>query len=62
MKDVKEETTGADRIEATDGVSKKYLWRKHCEDGSIYGINLFDYETADDYEDALIEAKKSKES
>lgn len=36
----------------------KYSWRKHCEDGSKYGVFPEDYETADDYEDALAEAKK----
>ncbi len=35
----------------------KYRWRNHCEDGSAYGINPEDYETADDYQDAL-DAKK----
>lgn len=36
---------------------KKYVWRNHCEDGSIYGINPHDYETADEYNDALEAAK-----
>lgn len=36
----------------------KYYWRKHCEDGSPYGLSPEDYATADDYEDALAEAKK----
>ena len=35
----------------------KYRWRNHCEDESDYGINPEDYETADDYQDAL-DAKK----
>lgn len=35
----------------------KYRWRNHCEDGSAYGIYPEDYETADDYQDAL-DAKK----
>lgn len=43
-----------------DDVSKKYVWRKYCEDGSDYGIDPLDFETADDYEDALAEAKDSK--
>lgn len=34
------------RVEPTP-VIKKYMWRNHCEDGSIYGINPCDYETAD---------------
>lgn len=36
----------------------KYYWRKHCEDGSPYGLLPENYKTADDYEDALTEAKK----
>ena len=36
----------------------RYRWRKHCEDGSKYGVFPEDYETADDYEDALAGAKK----
>lgn len=39
-------------------VERKYIWRKYCEDGSEYGIDPVNYETADDYEDALIEAKE----
>lgn len=34
----------------------KYLWRKYCSDGSLYGINPEDYSTADDYEDAVAKA------
>lgn len=36
----------------------KYKWRKYCEDGTKYGIRPEDYETADDYVDALKDAKK----
>lgn len=39
---------------------KKHLWQKYCEDGSPYGVYPKDYETADDYEEALNEAKKSQ--
>lgn len=46
--------------EYQDASSKKYIWRKYCEDGSEYGIDPMNYETADDYEDALLEAKGSK--
>lgn len=35
----------------------KYVWRKYCSDGSLYGIDPEDYTSADDYEDALAEAK-----
>lgn len=41
---------------------KTGVWREHCEDGSIYGVNPEDYETADDYEYALKEAKKKSET
>ncbi len=37
---------------------KKYVWRKYCADGSKYGIHPEDYETADEYEEALEEAKR----
>ncbi len=36
---------------------KTGIWREHCEDGSAYGLDPEDYETADDYADALEEAK-----
>lgn len=40
----------------------QYRWRKHCEDGSEYGINPEDYETADDYQDAINAIKHEKEA
>lgn len=43
-----------------DAASKKYVWRKYCEDGSEYGVDPMDFETADDYEDALSEARDNK--
>lgn len=36
---------------------KPGMWREHCEDGSAYGISPYDYESADDYADALNQAK-----
>lgn len=51
------EQTASDDHQVT---SKKYVWRKYCEDGSDYGISPNDYETADDYEEALLAAKESK--
>lgn len=48
------------RVEPTPPI-KKYMWRNHCEDGSIYGINPRDYETADEYNDALENAKQEKD-
>ncbi len=38
----------------------KHLWRKYCESGIEYGINPEDYDTADDYEEALLKAKADK--
>lgn len=35
----------------------KYRWRKYCEDGTAYGVLPEDYETADDYLEALSAAK-----
>ena len=34
-----------------------YDWRDYCEDGSEYGIDPYDYETEEEYEEALKEAK-----
>ena len=33
--------------------SNKYRWRKHCEAGSKYGLDPKDFETEDDYQDAI---------
>lgn len=41
-------------------ITKKYIWRKYCEDGSEYGVDPMNYETADDYEEALLAAKECK--
>lgn len=35
----------------------KYIWRKFCEDGTMYGVSPNNYETADEYEEALAQAK-----
>lgn len=37
--------------------NNKYAWRLNCEDGSDYGIYPEDYETRDEYNDALSDAK-----
>lgn len=37
--------------------SDKYEWRLYCEDGFEFGIDPEDYETEEDYEEALNEAK-----
>lgn len=36
---------------------RKNIWREHCEDGSAYNIDPINYNTADEYEEALLEAK-----
>ena len=36
----------------------KSVWRNYCTDGTPYGIRPEDYHSADDYEDAIAEAKK----
>lgn len=36
---------------------RKNMWREHCEDGSAYNIDPMNYNTADEYEEALLEAK-----
>ena len=36
---------------------RKNLWREHCEDGTAYNIDPMDYNSADEYEEALLEAK-----
>lgn len=35
-----------------------FSWRDYCEDGSKFGIDPEDYDTEDEYEDALAEAKQ----
>lgn len=37
----------------------KYIWRKFCADGSQYGIYPENYETADEYEEALATAQSA---
>ena len=36
---------------------RKNMWREYCEDGSKYGIDPMDYDSADEYEETLNEAK-----
>lgn len=40
--------------------NNKYVWRKHCTDGSPYGIAPEDFETADDYEDMIQQVKQAQ--
>lgn len=39
-----------------------YSWRDECEDGFDYGLDAEDYETLEEYEEALEEAKNDLES
>ena len=47
----------------SDSCSDKpdYSWRDICDDGSEYGIDPEDYETEDEYLDALSEAATEAE-
>lgn len=56
-KKVEVDQTACPQHQGNVQMERKYIWRKYCEDGSEYGIDPADYETADDYEDALIEAR-----
>ena len=43
---------------AQQDLNTKYIWRKYCTDGSPYGLDPKDFETADDYEDAIQQIKQ----
>lgn len=40
---------------------RSYIWRSYCEDGSLYGISPEDYESADEYTEALNAAKAKRD-
>lgn len=40
---------------------KKYIWRKYCADGSKYGVAPEDYETAEEYAEALEKAMRQQQ-
>lgn len=46
---------GSSDVESLDS-EKKYIWRKYCSHGVPYGIYPEDYESADEYEEAVIQA------
>lgn len=50
----------AERKETNAHRGNQYRWRLHCEDGAPYGLSPEDYETADDYAEALDEAKRKE--
>lgn len=45
------------QIKYSSTINNKYAWRLNCEDGSEYGIDPCNYETRDEYTNALKEAK-----
>lgn len=52
-----------DKIDAVETTTEAIpVWRKHCSDGSVYGINPEDFDNADDYEDAINEAKEKNKN
>lgn len=46
----------SDLFDDTD-ISDKYEWRLYCEDGFEFGVDPEDYETEEEYNEALNEAK-----
>lgn len=44
-------------IDRDTSATPKNVWRNYCTDGTPYGICPEDYHSADDYEDAIAEAK-----
>ena len=54
--DVVEHSESKDNLTEQKPMPSKYIWRKYCSDGTDYGIDSEDYETADDYQDALTKA------
>lgn len=49
------------KVEKTIESSKNHLWRHYCSDGKAYGIDPNNFESADDYEDAIEVAKERLE-
>ena len=45
------------QIKYSSTINNKYAWRLNCQDGSEYGVDPYDYETRDEYNEALEEAK-----
>lgn len=55
------ETTSSDNPFPDNPQEIKHIWRKYCSDGSPFGLNPEDYDSVDDYEEAIEEAKKTAE-
>ena len=50
--------TGATRVKAKAKRDVPHIWRQFCSDGTSYGLDPMDFDNADDYEDAIEEAKR----
>ena len=46
------------QIKYSSAINNKYAWRLNCQDGSEYGVDPYDYETREEYNEALEEAKE----
>ena len=49
------------RIKETKVNNNRYAWRMNCEDGSTYGVYPNDFETREEYNQALSHAKNEQE-
>lgn len=47
------------QIKYSSTINNKYAWRLNCEDGSEYGVDPCNYETRDEYNQALEKAEKT---
>ena len=45
------------QIKYSSAINNKYAWRLNCQDGSEYGVDPYDYETRDEYNEAIERAK-----
>ena len=46
------------QIKYSSTINNKYAWRLNCQDGSEYGVDPCDYETREEYNEALEESKE----
>lgn len=46
------------QIKYSSTINNKYAWRLNCQDGSEYGVDPCDYETREEHNEALEEAKE----
>lgn len=52
----------SDVPKSTSKKARQNMWREQCEDGSAYGLSPYNFRSADDYEDALKQAKDVENS